>query len=163
VTDFFDGFLARKMQLQSSFGRCLDPIADKLLVIVTLVMVINFSNENKWILISALVIICREIIISGLREFLATINVDLPVSRIGKWKTAIQMLSIGALLLSGKGYYYAYNEVMTFFEADDFITVSLENVIQLIGEFGIFVSAILTIISAFFYVKYSLKFLFTNE
>ena len=75
ITDYFDGYLARAFKVQSNFGKCLDPIADKLLVSVSLIMLTYFSNQNILILIPSIIIICREIMVSGLREFLATINV----------------------------------------------------------------------------------------
>jgi CDP-diacylglycerol--glycerol-3-phosphate 3-phosphatidyltransferase len=159
-TDFFDGYFARKFQVQSNFGRCLDPIADKLLVIVSLVMIINFSNENLYILIPSLIIIIREILISGLREFLASQkNVKISVSRLGKWKTGIQMISIGALLLAGNGSEFVYNEIMQFVEADDFIMINLEGWIQLIGEFSLCIASFLSLLSCFQYIKGSIKYL----
>ena len=96
LTDFFDGYLARALKAQSNFGKCLDPIADKLLVAVSLIMLVNFSNQNSMIVIPAIIIICREIMVSGLREFLATINVGVPVTKLAKWKTAILCCSIGS-------------------------------------------------------------------
>ncbi|GMO61678.1 MAG: CDP-diacylglycerol--glycerol-3-phosphate 3-phosphatidyltransferase [Rickettsiales bacterium] len=157
ITDFFDGYLARKNNIQSNFGKCLDPIADKLLVSVTLIMLINFNPNNLIILISSLIIICREILVSGLREFLASINVSLPVSRLGKWKTGIQMLAIGALLLAGQGSDLVYNEVMELVEAEDIVRISLEGYIQMIGEYALCISALLTTLSGFQYLKTGFK------
>jgi CDP-diacylglycerol--glycerol-3-phosphate 3-phosphatidyltransferase len=157
ITDFFDGYLARMMQVQSNFGRCLDPIADKLLIIVSLVMLINFSNGNFFILIPALIIICREVMVSGLREFLATIRSTLPVNKLGKWKTAIQMISITALLLAGNGSEYVFNEIMDFVEVRDYVRINLEGFIQIIGEVGLIVSAFLTILSGIVYFKAGIK------
>ncbi|MDR0423475.1 MAG: CDP-diacylglycerol--glycerol-3-phosphate 3-phosphatidyltransferase [Rickettsiales bacterium] len=156
-TDFFDGYYARKLQVQSNFGKCFDPIADKALVIVSLVMIINFSNENLYILVPSLIIITREILVSGLREFLADKNVKVPVSRIGKWKTGIQMISIGALLLAGDGSEFVYNEIMSFMEVDDFIRMSLEGWIQLIGEIGLIIASFLSLLSCFYYLRESIK------
>jgi len=153
ITDFFDGYLARALQVQSNFGRCLDPIADKLLVAVSLIMLVNFSNQNLMIVIPAIIIICREIMVSGLREFLATINVGVPVTRLAKWKTAIQMVAITALLLAGKGSDYVYNEIMDMVEAEDFVRISLEGVIQTIGEVLLCISAFMTIITGYIYFK----------
>ena len=82
ITDYFDGYLARLMKLQSNFGRCLDPIADKLIVVVAIVMLINFNSHNPWILFPGLIIICRELMVSGLREFLAEIQVTVAVSKL---------------------------------------------------------------------------------
>ena len=104
VTDWLDGHVARRWAQQSEIGRFLDPIADKLLVAATLFMLVargRFSAE--WALLPALVILCREILVSGLREYLAGLRVGMPVSRLAKWKTAIQMLAIGVLIVGTAG------------------------------------------------------------
>ena len=157
ITDYFDGYLARAMKVQSNFGRCLDPIADKLLVAVSLIMLVNFSNNNLFILIPSMIIICREIMVSGLREFLATINVGVPVTRLAKWKTAIQMIAITALLLAGNGSDYVYEEIMDIVEAEDYIRISLEGIIQTMGEILLSVSAFMTIITGYIYFKTGFK------
>ncbi|MDR3290366.1 MAG: CDP-diacylglycerol--glycerol-3-phosphate 3-phosphatidyltransferase [Rickettsiales bacterium] len=157
LTDFFDGYLARKNKIQSNFGRCLDPIADKLLVSVTLIMLINFNANNLIILISSLIVICREILVSGLREFLASINVPLPVSRLGKWKTAAQMVAIIGLLLAGQGSDFVYNEIMEFANAEDIVRIGMEGYIQTIGETFLCISSFLTILSGYQYVKVGIK------
>lgn len=100
VTDYFDGLLARALDQTSAFGRFLDPIADKLLVAAALLMMAATGQIAGLHLIAALVILCREIIVSGLREFLAGDNVVVHVTALAKWKTAIQMLAIAALLLA---------------------------------------------------------------
>ncbi|HSQ97411.1 MAG TPA: CDP-diacylglycerol--glycerol-3-phosphate 3-phosphatidyltransferase [Rickettsiales bacterium] len=157
ITDYFDGYLARAMKVQSNFGKCLDPIADKLLVAVSLIMLVNFSDNNLFILIPAIIIICREIMVSGLREFLATINVGVPVTRLAKWKTAIQMVAITALLLAGNGSDYVYNEIMDIVEAEDYIRISLEGIIQSLGELLLCISAFMTIITGYAYFKTGFK------
>lgn len=157
ITDYFDGYLARAMKVQSNFGRCLDPIADKLLVAVSLIMLVNFSNNNLFILIPSMIIICREIMVSGLREFLATINVGVPVTRLAKWKTAIQMIAITALLLAGNGSDYVYEEIMDIVEAEDYVRISLEGIIQTMGEILLCVSAFMTIITGYIYFKTGFK------
>jgi cardiolipin synthase len=104
LTDWLDGHMARRWAQQSELGRFLDPIADKLLVSATLFMLVakgRFSAE--WALLPALVILCREILVSGLREYLAELRVGLPVSRLAKWKTAIQMVAIGVLIVGDAG------------------------------------------------------------
>ena len=95
ITDFFDGYLARSWSMQSSFGRMLDPIADKLLVGAAILMLVHFDRAP---ILPSLVILCREIIVSGLREFLAELRVGLPVSRLAKWKTGVQMTALGFLM-----------------------------------------------------------------
>jgi cardiolipin synthase len=103
VTDWLDGRLARLWQQQSELGRFLDPIADKLLVGATLFMLAVVHRISPYGILPALVILCREILVSGLREHLATLRVRVPVSRLAKWKTAIQMVAIGVLLVGDAG------------------------------------------------------------
>ncbi len=157
ITDYFDGYLARSLKVQSNFGKCLDPIADKLLVSVSLIMLVNFSEQNTIILIPSIIIICREIMVSGLREFLATLNVGVPVTRLAKWKTAIQMMAITALLLAGRGSEYVYNEIMDIVEAEEFVRINLEGYIQKLGEIFLCISAVLTVITGYIYFKVGFK------
>ena len=103
ITDFLDGYLARKWDHMSSFGRFLDPVADKLLVCSTLLMLVGTGVIRGLSLLAAVVILSREILVSGLREFLAQLNVGMPVSWLAKWKTAIQMIAIGCLLIADAG------------------------------------------------------------
>ncbi len=98
VTDYFDGYLARLWAQQSSLGRMLDPIADKLLVAVSLLMLGAEGTIGGWSIWAAVVILMREIFVSGLREFLAELKVSVPVTRLAKWKTTIQLVAIGFLL-----------------------------------------------------------------
>jgi len=100
ITDFFDGYLARAWQQQSALGRMLDPIADKLLVSVCLLMLAADGTIGNWSLVAAIIILCREILVSGLREFLAELQVSVPVTQLAKWKTTVQLIAI-ALLLAG--------------------------------------------------------------
>ncbi|MFG1477521.1 CDP-diacylglycerol--glycerol-3-phosphate 3-phosphatidyltransferase [Xanthobacter sp. V4C-4] len=103
VTDFFDGYLARAWQQQSAIGRMLDPIADKLLVSTCLLMLASDGTIRGWSLWAAIVILCREILVSGLREFLAELRVSVPVSRLAKWKTTLQLVAVGVLLAGPAG------------------------------------------------------------
>jgi cardiolipin synthase (CMP-forming) len=103
VTDWLDGHVARRWAQQSDLGRFLDPIADKLLVSATLLMLTATLRLPAGALLPALVILCREILVSGLREYLAGLRVGLPVSRLAKWKTAIQMVAIGFLIVGDAG------------------------------------------------------------
>jgi len=99
LTDFFDGYLARKLNQISAFGTFLDPISDKIFVGVLLVALVGFGRlEGLW-MIAAFVIIARELLVSGLREFLGPHNVQMPVTKLAKWKTATQMLSLGFLIV----------------------------------------------------------------
>jgi len=101
VTDFFDGYYARAWNQQSAFGRMLDPIADKLLVSSCLLMLAADDTIKGWSLWAAIVILCREILVSGLREYLAALQVRVPVSQLAKWKTTVQLVAIG-FLIAGK-------------------------------------------------------------
>ncbi|MFN0044257.1 MAG: CDP-diacylglycerol--glycerol-3-phosphate 3-phosphatidyltransferase [Alphaproteobacteria bacterium] len=100
ITDYLDGHFARSRQLQSRLGALLDPIADKLFVAAVIFILIAAGRLDGLNVLPAAVILCREIVISGLREFLAGLNVDLPVNRLSKWKTAAQMTAMGLLLLA---------------------------------------------------------------
>jgi cardiolipin synthase len=103
VTDWLDGHMARRWQQQSELGRFLDPIADKLLVAATLFLLTTFGRLSAAAVFPALVILCREILVSGLREYLAGLRVGMPVSRLAKWKTFIQMVAIGFLIVGDAG------------------------------------------------------------
>lgn len=102
VTDWFDGYLARTLNQSSAFGRFLDPVADKLMVAASLVLLVQWHHDNMLMVIAAIIIISREITISALREWMAEIGqrASVAVSYIGKLKTTAQMVSIGVLLLN---------------------------------------------------------------
>jgi cardiolipin synthase len=103
VTDFLDGYYARIWDQHSAFGRMLDPIADKLLVASCLLMLAADGIIHGWTLWAAIVILCREILVSGLREYLAALRVSVPVTKLAKWKTTIQLIAIGFLLAGDAG------------------------------------------------------------
>ncbi|GHC68715.1 CDP-diacylglycerol--glycerol-3-phosphate 3-phosphatidyltransferase [Limoniibacter endophyticus] len=105
ITDYLDGYLARAWQQTSIIGRMLDPIADKLLVATSLLLLAADTDGTLagWSLWAAIIILCREILVSGLREYLAELKVSVPVTRLAKWKTAVQMVAIAALLLGPAG------------------------------------------------------------
>jgi cardiolipin synthase len=103
ITDWLDGRLARMHQIQSDLGRMLDPIADKLLVGATLMTLAGLGRLENYGLYPAIVIMCREILVSGLREYLAGLAVGLPVTRLAKWKTGLQMAALGTLLAGDSG------------------------------------------------------------
>ena len=98
ITDYFDGKLARDRRQISNLGRMLDPIADKLLVGATLMLLAGFDRLSPWGLLPAIVILLREILVSGLREYLAGLRIGLPVTGLAKWKTGFQMGALGTLL-----------------------------------------------------------------
>jgi cardiolipin synthase len=133
ITDFLDGYLARTWKQVSELGRFLDPVADKLLVASTLLMLVAFDRIEGWTILAALVILCREILVSGLREFLASIQMIVPVSRLAKWKTAIQMTALGFLLVGNAG------------------PESLP--IMTIGEIGLWIAALFTIATGYTYLR----------
>ena len=103
VTDFFDGYLARAWAQQSSLGRMLDPIADKLLVAAALLMLVADQTIAGVTIWAAIVILCREILVSGLREYLAELRVPVPVTAVAKWKTTAQLVAIGFLIAGPAG------------------------------------------------------------
>ena len=99
ITDWLDGYLARIWEQQSNLGRMLDPIADKLLVGATLLMLVYTDTINGWAIWAAIIILSREILVSGLREFLAELNVKVHVTQLAKWKTAVQFVALAMLLV----------------------------------------------------------------
>lgn len=103
LTDFLDGYLARIWNQTSNIGRMLDPIADKLLVASILLLVAADGTIAGWSLWAAIIILCREILVSGLREYLAALKVSVPVTRIAKWKTTAQLVAIAFLLAGPAG------------------------------------------------------------
>jgi cardiolipin synthase (CMP-forming) len=103
ITDFLDGYLARIWKQQSPLGQMLDPIADKLLVATTLLAVAANQTLTGWTIWAAIIILCREILVSGLREYLADLKVALPVSWVAKWKTTVQLIALGFFIAGPAG------------------------------------------------------------
>jgi cardiolipin synthase (CMP-forming) len=101
ITDYFDGYLARAQGTVSKLGIFLDPIADKIMVGAVILLLVFTRDVEGWHVIAALIILLREIIVSGLREFLAGLQVSVPVSQLAKWKTAAQLVAFGGLILAG--------------------------------------------------------------
>ena len=139
ITDFFDGYLARAWHQQSAFGRFLDPIADKLLIAGVLLALVGIDRFQGISVLPAAVILCREIVVSGLREFLAEIRFGMPVSNLAKWKTGIQMLMLGFLLVGENG--------------PDFGPF---NTLE-IGIYGLWIAASLTVITGVDYLILGLR------
>lgn len=135
ITDFFDGYLARKYHVESNLGKMLDPIADKLLIGSVLMMLVKFDKVNE---IPCLLILMREFFIAGLREFLAELRVSVPVSRLAKFKTTMQMLAIFILLLSSTGSGIQHLDV--------------------IGQTALWIAAILTLLTGASYFYASLHY-----
>jgi len=138
VTDFFDGYLARAWAQQSALGRMLDPIADKLLVSAVLMILVADGTIKSWSVWAAIVILCREILVSGLREFLAELKVPLPVSKVAKWKTTAQLVALGFLIAGRAG------------------EVVLPGTLQ-IGLGLLWISALLTLYTGWDYMKAGIK------
>jgi CDP-diacylglycerol--glycerol-3-phosphate 3-phosphatidyltransferase len=101
ITDYFDGYLARLWKQQTKFGTMLDPIADKAMVVIALLVITGYAGMNPWILLPATVIIFREVFVSGLREFLGDTAGTLAVTNLAKWKTTAQMIAIAVLFGTG--------------------------------------------------------------
>ncbi len=137
ITDFFDGYLARSSGRVSAFGRFLDPIADKLMVATAILILVATGAISGWMVLPALIILIREILVSGLREFLAELNVGVPVSRLSKWKTALQMVALGFLIVGTA--------------APSWIPAVS------IGEAGLWVAAALTIVTGYDYLVTGLR------
>jgi len=140
VTDFLDGYFARIWGQQSSLGRMLDPIADKLLVAASLLMLAAGSTIRGWTLLAAVIILCREILVSGLREYLAELQVSVPVTRLAKWKTSAQMVAIGFLIAG---------------EAGDRIVP----VVSQVGILLLWLSAVLTLYTGYDYMRAGLRYM----
>jgi cardiolipin synthase len=100
ITDYADGWIARKRQAESRLGQMLDPIADKLLISAALMMLVYMDDIRGFVIVPALIILAREILVSGMREFLATIAVTVPVSSISKLKTAVQVIALAVLIVA---------------------------------------------------------------
>ena len=103
ISDFFDGYLARKWQMHTSLGRMLDPIADKVLVAVVLLILCSdqiLDGGHRW---AAVIILSREVLVSGLREYLGELQVSVPVTKIAKWKTTVQLVAVGFLIAGPAG------------------------------------------------------------
>ncbi len=143
ATDYFDGYLARTQGLTSRLGQFLDPIADKIMVAAVLVMLISSRKANPVPeiegihIVAALIILLREIFVSGLREFLAPLHVSMPVSRLAKWKTTFQLVALGALILGG--------------------AVPASTWVHLVGLLSLWIAAALTLITGYDYLRTGLK------
>jgi cardiolipin synthase (CMP-forming) len=136
VTDWFDGWLARRWEQQSDFGKVLDPIADKLLVAAALFMLAAFDRLSIPSIIASIAILGREILVSGLREFLAG-RATLPVTALAKWKTAVQMIAIAVLLVAPAAPWGLP--------------------LQRIGEIGLWLAAVLTLVTGWDYLRRGLE------
>ncbi|WP_119459149.1 CDP-diacylglycerol--glycerol-3-phosphate 3-phosphatidyltransferase [Rhodospirillaceae bacterium SYSU D60014] len=137
ITDYFDGRFARSRAQITKIGVFLDPIADKLLVAAVILMLAFSERISGLVILPALVILCREVLVSGLREFLAGLNVSVPVSRLAKWKTMLQMLALGFLIVGDAG--------------------PAAVPVTEIGEIGLWLAAILTLVTGYDYLVTGLR------
>ena len=137
ITDYFDGYIARLRNEVTNFGTFLDPIADKLLVAAVILILTSKGVISDWDTVPALIILLREITVSGLREYLAGIKVSVPVSKIAKFKTSLQLIALGILILSESGVYYL--------------------LVIIIGKISLWIAAILTLYTGYDYLKSGLK------
>ena len=135
ITDYFDGKLARQRAQVSALGRFLDPIADKLLVAAIILALVAVDRIDGWLVLPALVILCREVLVSGLREYLAELQVSVPVSKLAKWKTTVQMVALGLLILGPAG----------------------PMGIAKLGAIGLWIAAALTLITGYDYLRVGLR------
>jgi cardiolipin synthase len=142
ITDYFDGKLARERQQTSAFGRMLDPIADKLLVGAALMLLAGMDRLSMLGLFPAIVILLREILVSGLREYLAGLSVGLPVTRLAKWKTGFQMGALGTLLAGDTAASVLHLSVLP---------------VSLIGELMLWTAAVLTLVTGWDYLQAGLR------
>ena len=151
ISDFLDGFIARKWNQESDIGKILDPIADKLLVIISLIILIISFEENPIIFFSSILIIFREILISGLREITKSSGLILNVTKLSKWKTAVQLASIILLFLNIFYYNNPYDEFI--------FPLWIYTFSYFIGNLLILIASLLSILSAYRYAKETINFI----
>lgn len=137
VSDYFDGYLARTLNQSSKLGTLLDPIADKLLIASVIVVLVDTGVISNIHVVPAIIILLREIAISGLREFLAKLNTDMPVSKLAKYKTTFQMVSLSILIIS--------------------LGFELNDLLWNIGLITLWISATITLLSGYNYMVKGLK------
>ena len=147
-TDFLDGLLARLYKEESKLGELLDPIADKIIVSTALILLVMNETIQNYEVIAAIIILTREILISGLREFLADVQIKIPVSNLAKSKTFIQMFSIAILLTGETG-----NKIINF---EDYNA-------QTVGIILLWLSAFLTLYTGYDYVRKGIEHIISND
>ena len=165
ITDWFDGYLARIWRQETKFGAMLDPIADKAMVVIALMVIVGYSSMSPWLVLPATFILFREVFISGLREFVGNNSVDLKVTVLAKWKTTSQMLSIALLFAQGVVEHYALKfssskdvnstDISQSSETDQITKLDFDFLYWLenFGLVMLWIAAILTLITGFEYFK----------
>lgn len=173
VTDWFDGYLARLWKQESKFGAMLDPIADKAMVVIAIMVITGYNGMNPWLILPASVIIFREVFVSGLREFLGAQAGTLKVTKLAKWKTTAQMVAIAAMFL-GTGLEYLngvamkgmtpeqYADAVMAGLADPIRACGRRDCASVAGDVGLilmWIAAVLTAITGWEYFRKSLPLL----
>ena len=159
VTDWFDGYLARAWKQESKFGAMLDPIADKAMVVIALVVITGYSGMNPWLILPATVILFREVFVSGLREFMGADAGKLKVTKLAKWKTTAQMVAIATLFLGTGLDYLAKGRAPRAGEGDLPTGMGLADLANHAGLALIWVAALLTALTGWDYFRKALPFL----
>jgi cardiolipin synthase len=162
VTDILDGYFARNWGQQSSLGRMLDPIADKLLVSSSLLMLAAEGTIRGWSILAAIIILCREILVSGLREYLAELNVRVKVTRLAKWKTTLQLVAVGFLICGQAGDAAVPQftvTVPTLLTAGVLFGSQVLGVVTFIGIALLWISAVLTLYTGWDYMRAGLRYM----
>lgn len=173
ITDWFDGYLARLWKQESKFGAMLDPIADKAMVLIAIMVLTGYNGMNPWLILPATVILFREVFVSGLREYLGPVGGTLKVTKLAKWKTTAQMVAIAALFL-GTGLEYLngvkmhgmtpgqYSDAVAAGLADPIRACGKRDCASVAGDLGlvlIWVAAVLTAFTGWEYFRKALPFL----
>jgi cardiolipin synthase len=162
ATDALDGYIARAWEQQSSFGRMLDPIADKLLVSSCLLMLAADGTIKGWSLWAAIVILCREVLVSGLREYLAELNVRVQVTRLAKWKTTVQLIAVGFLIAGQAGDAAIPGLTVTLptlWTTGVFVGTQTLGLVTFVGIALLWISALLTLYTGWDYFRAGVKHL----
>ena len=177
ISDWFDGYLARLWKQESKFGQMLDPIADKAMVIIALLVITGFSGMNPWILLPSTIILFREVFVSGLREFLGDSASLLQVTKLAKWKTAVQMIAIATLFT--QGIFQHYLELELWGMNKNALTLAISNAsvetggstwiyweaytLWILGVLFLWLASLLTLVSGIDYFRKSIPYLKDNN
>ncbi|QCO55899.1 CDP-diacylglycerol--glycerol-3-phosphate 3-phosphatidyltransferase [Pseudorhodobacter turbinis] len=159
ITDFFDGYLARLWKQESKFGAMLDPIADKAMVVIAIMVITGYSGMNPWLILPASVILFREVFVSGLREFLGAKSGLLQVTKLAKWKTTAQMVAISVLFLGTGLSFLEDGHPPRAGEGELKDVLSWATVATYTGMTLIWIAALLTAITGLDYFRKSLPYL----
>ncbi len=171
ITDWFDGYLARAWGQETKLGAMLDPIADKAMVVIALMVIIGFSSWSPWLVLPATVILFREVFVSGLREYLGDVSGTLKVTKLAKWKTTAQMIAIAILFSQGVfEHYFGISGVMTHTAGGATAALGLEHELTghdldleiwagRVGLALLWIAAALTAVTGYDYLRKALPYL----